>query len=102
MRVAFTDVVTDVGPVTVPDGTGDDVPFLSDALPTECMGAGNAPIGEDDTVAVRGFGPVEPFAIRSALPMARTGSSRSIVNPRPRRSGRRVSDCRRTRQRDAL
>ncbi|WP_156841008.1 zinc-dependent alcohol dehydrogenase [Novosphingobium aquimarinum] len=61
---------SDVGPIVIPDHLEDDkVLFLSDILPTGWMGAENADIGPDDTVAVWGCGPVGLFAIQSALAM---------------------------------
>lgn len=61
---------SDVGPIVVPDHLDDDeVLFLSDILPTGWMGAENADIQPDDTVAVWGCGPVGLFAIQSALAM---------------------------------
>ena len=66
VRVPFSDV----GPIVVPDGLEDEkVLFLSDILPTGWMGAENAEIEPDDTVAVWGCGPVGLFAIQSALAM---------------------------------
>ena len=66
VRVPFSDV----GPIVVPDHLDDDkVLFLSDILPTGWMGAENADIQPDDTVAVWGCGPVGLFAIQSALAM---------------------------------
>ncbi|MEO1969865.1 MAG: zinc-dependent alcohol dehydrogenase [Sphingomonadaceae bacterium] len=63
VRVPFSDV----GPIVVPDHLDDDdVLFLSDILPTGWMGAENAEIQPDDTVAVWGCGPVGLFAIQSA------------------------------------
>ncbi|MFD3166794.1 zinc-dependent alcohol dehydrogenase [Herpetosiphon sp. NSE202] len=58
----------DVGPLKVPTGWRDDqVLFLSDIFPTGYMAAENCNIGDNDTVAVWGCGPVGQFAIRSAL-----------------------------------
>ncbi len=66
VRVPFSDV----GPIVVPDHLDDDkVLFLSDILPTGWMGAENADIQPDDTVAVWGCGPVGLFAIQSAIVM---------------------------------
>lgn len=66
VRVPFSDV----GPIVVPDHLEDDeVLFLSDILPTGWMGAENADIQPDDTVAVWGCGPVGLFAIQSAIVM---------------------------------
>ena len=59
VRVPFSDV----GPIVIPDHLEDDqVLFLSDILPTGWMGAENAEIQPDDTVAVWGCGPVGLFA----------------------------------------
>ena len=72
VRVPFSDV----GPIVIPDHLEDDkVLFLSDILPTGWMGAENADIQPDDTVAVWGCGPVGLFAIQSALAM---GAARVI------------------------
>jgi threonine dehydrogenase-like Zn-dependent dehydrogenase len=61
---------SDVGPLVVPDHlTDEQVLFLSDILPTGWMGAENADIKPDDTVAVWGCGPVGLFAVQSALAM---------------------------------
>lgn len=66
VRVPFSDV----GPVVVPDHMEDDkVLFLTDILPTGWMGAHNAQIEPDDTVAVWGCGPVGLFAVQSAIVM---------------------------------
>jgi threonine dehydrogenase-like Zn-dependent dehydrogenase len=66
VRVPFSDV----GPIVIPDHIEDDkVLFLSDILPTGWMGAENADIGPDDTVAVWGCGPVGLFAVQSAIVM---------------------------------
>ena len=68
---------SDVGPIVVPDHLEDDkVLFLSDILPTGWMGAENADIQPDDTVAVWGCGPVGLFAIQSAIAM---GASKVIA-----------------------
>ncbi|RPF71652.1 zinc-dependent alcohol dehydrogenase [Aurantiacibacter spongiae] len=73
VRVPFSDV----GPIAVPDHLEDDkVLFLSDILPTGWMGAENAEIQPDDTVAVWGCGPVGLFAIQSAIVM---GASKVIA-----------------------
>ncbi|MDT0576201.1 zinc-dependent alcohol dehydrogenase [Croceicoccus sp. F390] len=73
VRVPFSDV----GPIVVPDSlTDDQVLFLSDILPTGWMGAQNAEIQPDDTVAVWGCGPVGLFAIQSAIAM---GAARVIA-----------------------
>ncbi|MFK4005098.1 zinc-dependent alcohol dehydrogenase [Qipengyuania sp. NPDC077563] len=64
VRVPFSDV----GPIVIPDHLEDEqVLFLSDILPTGWMGAENADIQPDDTVAVWGCGPVGLFAIQSAI-----------------------------------
>jgi threonine dehydrogenase-like Zn-dependent dehydrogenase len=64
LRVPFADV----GLLEVPeDLTDDQVLFLSDILPTGWMAAANCEIGEGDSVAVFGAGPVGQFAVRSAL-----------------------------------
>ena len=61
---------SDVGPIVIPDHVTDNQAlFLSDILPTGWMGAENADIGLDDTVAVWGCGPVGLFAIQSAQAM---------------------------------
>ncbi len=80
VRVPFSDV----GPIVVPDGLDDDkVLFLSDILPTGWMAADNADIGEGDTVAVWGCGPVGLFAVQSAKVM---GAARVIaIDHVPRR-----------------
>ncbi|QQN74450.1 zinc-dependent alcohol dehydrogenase [Croceicoccus sp. YJ47] len=68
---------SDFGPIVVPDHLDDDkVLFLSDILPTGWMGAENAEINPDDTVAVWGCGPVGLFAIQSAIVM---GASKVIA-----------------------
>lgn len=73
VRVPFSDV----GPIVIPDHLEDDqVLFLSDILPTGWMGAENAEIQPDDTVAVWGCGPVGLFAVQSALVM---GASKVIA-----------------------
>ncbi len=57
----------DVGPLTVPDGLGDEqVLFLTDVFPTGYMAAENCNIQPGDIVAVWGCGAVGQFAIRSA------------------------------------
>lgn len=67
----------DVGPLKVPDGLEDDkVLFLTDIFPTGYMAAENADIGEGDSVAVWGCGPVGQFAIRSAYML---GAARVIA-----------------------
>jgi len=73
VRVPFSDV----GPIVIPDHLEDEkVLFLSDILPTGWMGAENAEIQPDDTVAVWGCGPVGLFAIQSAIVM---GASKVIA-----------------------
>ncbi|MBX7535042.1 glutathione-dependent formaldehyde dehydrogenase [Qipengyuania sp. GH1] len=73
VRVPFSDV----GPIVIPDHLEDEqVLFLSDILPTGWMGAENADIQPDDTVAVWGCGPVGLFAIQSAIIM---GASKVIA-----------------------
>jgi len=63
LRVPYADV----GPIKVEsDLTDEQVLFLSDVFPTGYMAAENADIGENDTVAVWGCGPVGQFAIQSA------------------------------------
>lgn len=80
VRVPFSDV----GPIVIPDGVGDDkVLFLSDILPTGWMAAENAEIEPGDTVAVWGCGPVGLFAVQSAFLM---GAERVIaIDHFPRR-----------------
>jgi threonine dehydrogenase-like Zn-dependent dehydrogenase len=80
VRVPFSDV----GPIVIPDGFGDDeVLFLSDILPTGWMAAENAEIEPGDTVAVWGCGPVGLFAVQSALLM---GAAEVIaIDHHPRR-----------------
>tara|TARA_B100000953_G_scaffold58203_1_gene46034 strand:- start:8300 stop:9496 length:1197 start_codon:yes stop_codon:yes gene_type:complete len=103
VRVPFSDV----GPIVVPDHLDDDrVLFLSDILPTGWMGAENADIQPDDTVAVWGCGPVGLFAIQSALVM---GASKVIaIDHYPnrlalaRQLGAEVIDFRGTDVREAL
>ncbi|RPF70500.1 zinc-dependent alcohol dehydrogenase [Aurantiacibacter spongiae] len=73
VRVPFSDV----GPIVIPDHLEDEkVLPLSDILPTGWMGAENADIQPDDTVAVWGCGPVGLFAIQSAIIM---GASKVIA-----------------------
>ncbi|WP_306095352.1 zinc-dependent alcohol dehydrogenase [Qipengyuania flava] len=73
VRVPFSDL----GPIVIPDHLEDEkVLFLSDILPTGWMGAENADIQPDDTVAVWGCGPVGLFAIQSAIIM---GASKVIA-----------------------
>jgi len=63
LRVPYADT----GPITVDSDLSDEqVLLLSDVFPTGYMAAENAHIGENDTVAVWGCGPVGQFAIRSA------------------------------------
>ena len=63
LRVPYADV----GPIKIEsDLTDEQVLFLSDVFPTGYMAAENADIGENDTVAVWGCGPVGQFAIQSA------------------------------------
>jgi threonine dehydrogenase-like Zn-dependent dehydrogenase len=62
-RVPFADVC----PTKVPDGLPDEQAlFLTDIFPTGYQGAEFAGIGDGDTVAVWGCGPVGQFCIRSA------------------------------------
>jgi threonine dehydrogenase-like Zn-dependent dehydrogenase len=73
VRVPFADT----GAFKVPAHLSDDqVLFLTDILPTGWMAAENAEIGEGDTVAVWGAGPVGQFAVRSAFLL---GAERVIV-----------------------
>ncbi|SEO32578.1 Threonine dehydrogenase [Paracoccus alcaliphilus] len=103
VRVPFSDV----GPIVIPDGVPDEqVLFLSDILPTGWMAAGNCDIGDGDTVAVWGCGPVGLFAIQSALLM---GAGQVIaIDHYPgrldlaRRLGARVIDYRQTHVLEAL
>ncbi|MGB3710542.1 MAG: zinc-dependent alcohol dehydrogenase [Erythrobacter sp.] len=103
VRVPFSDV----GPIVVPDHLDDDkVLFLSDILPTGWMGAENAEIQPDDTVAVWGCGPVGLFAIQSAIVM---GASKVIaIDHYPNRlalaekMGAETIDFRKTDVREAL
>lgn len=63
-RVPFANV----GLVRLPDGVEDDQAImLSDIFPTGYFGARLAEIGDGDTVAVFGCGPVGQFAIASAM-----------------------------------
>ncbi len=80
VRVPFSDV----GPIVVPDGLGDEtVLFLGDILPTGWMAAENAGITPGDTVAVWGCGPVGLFAVQSAVIM---GAAQVIaIDHHPRR-----------------
>ena len=103
VRVPFSDV----GPIVIPDHLEDEkVLFLSDILPTGWMGAENADIQPDDTVAVWGCGPVGLFAIQSAIIM---GASKVIaIDHYPHRLelakqlGAEVIDFRKTDVREAL
>ena len=103
VRVPFSDV----GPIVIPDHLEDEkVLFLSDILPTGWMGAENAEIQPDDTVAVWGCGPVGLFAIQSAIVM---GASKVIaIDHYPHRLelakqlGAEVIDLRKTDVREAL
>ena len=103
VRVPFSDV----GPIVIPDHLEDEkVLFLSDILPTGWMGAENAEIQPDDTVAVWGCGPVGLFAIQSAIVM---GASKVIaIDHYPNRLalakqlGAEVIDFRKTNVREAL
>ncbi|UVI39164.1 zinc-dependent alcohol dehydrogenase [Qipengyuania spongiae] len=98
---------SDVGPIVIPDHLEDEkVLFLSDILPTGWMGAENAEIQPDDTVAVWGCGPVGLFAIQSAIVM---GASKVIaIDHYPHRLelakqlGAEVIDFRKTDVREAL
>jgi threonine dehydrogenase-like Zn-dependent dehydrogenase len=64
VRVPFADVA----PVKFPDGLLDEqVLFLGDILPTGWQAALQCDIAPTDTVAVWGCGPVDQFAIRSAV-----------------------------------
>ena len=98
---------SDVGPIVVPDHLEDEkVLFLSDILPTGWMGAENADIQPDDTVAVWGCGPVGLFAIQSAIVM---GASKVIaIDHYPHRlalakqMGAEIIDFRETDVREAL
>ncbi|RIV85621.1 zinc-dependent alcohol dehydrogenase [Aurantiacibacter zhengii] len=98
---------SDVGPIVVPDHLEDDkVLFLSDILPTGWMGAENAEIQPDDTVAVWGCGPVGLFAVQSAIVM---GASKVIaIDHYPNRlalakqMGAETIDFRKTDVREAL
>ena len=99
--------VSDGGPIVIPDHLEDEkVLFLSDILPTGWMGAENAEIQPDDTVAVWGCGPVGLFAIQSAIVM---GASKVIaIDHYPHRLelakqlGAEVIDFRKTDVREAL
>ncbi len=54
--------------VKIPEGlTDEQVLFLSDIFPTGWQAAVNCDIQPDDTVAIRGAGPVGQMAIRSAI-----------------------------------
>jgi len=103
VRVPFSDV----GPIVIPDHLEDEkVLFLSDILPTGWMGAENAEIQPDDTVAVWGCGPVGLFAIQSAIVMG--ASKVSAIDHYPKRLelakqlGAEVIDFRKTDVREAL
>jgi threonine dehydrogenase-like Zn-dependent dehydrogenase len=73
VRVPFADV----GPSIIPDWMDDeDAVLLTDALATGYFGAQLGDIGEGDTVAVFGAGPVGLFAAKSAWLM---GAGRVIV-----------------------
>jgi len=64
VRVPFANV----GPLKIESDLPDEkVLFLSDIFPTGYMAAENAQIGEGDTIAVWGCGPVGQFAIASAF-----------------------------------
>lgn len=66
-----------IGPVKLPDSVSDeDAIMLSDIFPTGYFGADLAEIGDGDTVAVYGCGPVGQFAIKSAFLM---GAGRVIA-----------------------
>ena len=97
VRVPFSDV----GPIVIPDHLEDEkVLFLSDILPTGWMGAENADIQPDDTVAVWGCGPVGLFAIQSAIIM---GASKVIaIDHYPHRLGAEVINFKTTEVREAL
>lgn len=63
VRVPFADV----GPIRIEDGLSDDqVLFLSDILPTAYESVERVGVGEGDTVAIWGCGPVGQLAIRCA------------------------------------
>jgi threonine dehydrogenase-like Zn-dependent dehydrogenase len=73
LRVPFADV----GPLKIENGLPDEkVLFLSDIFPTGYMAAEHAQIGQGDTVAVWGCGPVGQFTIWSAW---RMGAGRVIA-----------------------
>ena len=57
----------DFGPVKLPQNFDDErFLYLSDILPTAWQGVKYANVGEDDTLAVLGLGPVGQLAVRSA------------------------------------
>ncbi|RUP84792.1 MULTISPECIES: zinc-dependent alcohol dehydrogenase [Kocuria] len=57
----------DFGPVKLPQGFADErFLYLSDILPTAWQGVKYANVGEEDTLAVLGLGPVGQLAVRSA------------------------------------
>lgn len=57
----------DFGPVKLPEGMPDErFLYLSDILPTAWQGLKYADLGEEDTVAVIGLGPVGQLAVRAA------------------------------------
>ncbi|WP_432573169.1 zinc-dependent alcohol dehydrogenase [Kineococcus sp. SYSU DK005] len=73
VRVPFAHV----GPVKVPDSVTDDQAIMiSDIFPTAWFGAKLAEVGDGNTVAVFGAGPVGLFAVVSAF---RQGAGRVIV-----------------------
>ncbi len=73
VRVPFAGV----GAVPVPDGVTDEQAItISDIFPTAWFGARLAEVGEGDTVAVFGAGPVGQFAVVSALAQ---GAGRVLV-----------------------
>jgi threonine dehydrogenase-like Zn-dependent dehydrogenase len=76
-RVPFADV----GPIKVEDGLDDEqVLFLSDILPTAYEAIERAGVGEGDTVAIWGCGPVGQLAIRCAYMV---GAERVIAIDQP-------------------
>ncbi|GAB3226975.1 zinc-dependent alcohol dehydrogenase [Kineococcus gypseus] len=73
VRVPFAHV----GPVKVPDSVTDDQAItISDIFPTAWFGAKLAEVGDGNTVAVFGAGPVGLFAVLSAF---RQGAGRVVV-----------------------
>ncbi len=59
--------MADVAPMVVPDGmTDEQLLFLTDILPTAWQGVEHAEVGEGDTVAIWGAGPVGLFAVQCA------------------------------------